>query len=214
MMKRFVCLTLLLALGPGCASVADRMIRGAERGAKRAAERETQRRTDDVVTRALQEAEDAVVCLMTDAECIARAQREGKAVEVVNAEGDPADSDIPPQRRPFWRLSTGGETREGSRHLVDVTDDRMLIQLVHKDNTNLVLMVPEPGDDRRETLAAYYTAPEGMVCGLTGPSQPLTVELLPTDGPWLRGTYVGTLMCPDLSSQVVQGYFHVRRPGD
>ncbi|MEO0556844.1 MAG: hypothetical protein AAF170_01540 [Bacteroidota bacterium] len=79
---------LLLPFAFGCASVADRMVRGVERGTERAAEREASRQADNAVTSVMRGAENAVACIMTDEACIETAQRNGHPVEVRDENGN------------------------------------------------------------------------------------------------------------------------------
>lgn len=69
--------------------------RGGERGVERATERETSRAADRAVTGAIQSAEDAVVCLVTDRECTRRAEAEGWPVEVQDKDGNVVEQRAP-----------------------------------------------------------------------------------------------------------------------
>lgn len=215
---RIVCFTLFLVLSPGCASVADRMVRGAERGAQRAAEREAQRQADLAVTRAMNEAEEAVICLVTDAECIARAQGQGKTVEIVDAEGNPVNGDaeqaVLPVDRPIWRFDVGNEQIKGTRSLVSRGDGQLVLQFVSKDGINLVMIVPEDGPPRRDVITTYYADGRGELCEMVTSTPPFYIHFEASDGPWLRGRYAGSLACPDYTELVVNGSFNIQNPED
>lgn len=86
-MKRLSLLLICLALASGCASVSDRVAQGVERGAQRAAEREASRQADRAVTNVMRGAENAVICIVTDAECVREARAQGRAVEVQDQNG-------------------------------------------------------------------------------------------------------------------------------
>lgn len=81
-------LALLIPFSFGCANVSDRIARGVERGAERAAEREASRQADQAVTSVMRSAEGAIVCIVTDEECIENARRNGEAVEVRDRDGN------------------------------------------------------------------------------------------------------------------------------
>ncbi len=59
---------------------------------KNKAKRKAEQRIDRKIDRAIDESLDAVECLVTDPECIAQAEQDGKEVKVVDANGDP----VPP----------------------------------------------------------------------------------------------------------------------
>ncbi len=87
-LSRILLLALVLPISFGCANVADRMVSGAERGAERAVDREASRQADNAVTSVMRTAENAVICLVTDIECIENARRDGDAVEVRDQNGN------------------------------------------------------------------------------------------------------------------------------
>ncbi len=87
-LPRILLIALFLPFAFGCANVADRMARGVERGAERAVDREASRQADQAVTNVMRSAENAIVCVVTDQECIDNARRNGEAVEVRDQNGN------------------------------------------------------------------------------------------------------------------------------
>lgn len=109
MMKTLLLLlaALLLGVQPAEAQIWKKAQEAAKRGAERAVERETARRADRAVTAAFGLAEDAVVCAVTDQQCIEQAQADGQDVVVVDENGDP----LPASQQPSVQAkaaATGG----------------------------------------------------------------------------------------------------------
>lgn len=90
--RRWLLLVLLaapLTVLVGCSSdLGDRLQDAAREGAERAATDEVSDRADRAVRGTFDAAEDAVRCLVTDRQCIERAEAEGRPVEVVDDEGN------------------------------------------------------------------------------------------------------------------------------
>lgn len=57
--------------------------------AKRSVERRVERQADRAVEETLDATEEVIVCVVTDVECMERAEADGKTVEVVDREGNP-----------------------------------------------------------------------------------------------------------------------------
>lgn len=57
--------------------------------AKRSVERRVERQADQAVEETLDATEEVIVCVVTDVECMERAETDGKTVEVVDREGNP-----------------------------------------------------------------------------------------------------------------------------
>ncbi|MEO1420499.1 MAG: hypothetical protein AAFU66_06055, partial [Pseudomonadota bacterium] len=74
-----LCLALVLP-GNAQAQFLDRLKDAAKRGAERAVDREVEQRTDELTTDAI----DAVICAVTDLDCIQQAKDEGRDVVVTD----------------------------------------------------------------------------------------------------------------------------------
>ncbi len=86
--SRTLLIAVFLPFAFGCANVADRLATGVEQGAERAAQREASRQADQAVTNVMRSAENAIICVVTDQECIDNARRNGEAVEVRDQNGN------------------------------------------------------------------------------------------------------------------------------
>ncbi|MDX1440335.1 MAG: hypothetical protein R3284_10585 [Rubricoccaceae bacterium] len=111
-LSRILLISLFLSLTAGCSGVADRVARGVERGAERAAEREASRQADQAITGVMRTAEGAIICIVTDEQCIENARRNGEAVEVRDRDGNVVETYPAPDG-----VNVNSDFRAGSRVL-------------------------------------------------------------------------------------------------
>lgn len=198
--------------------------------AENAAARETAAQIDRLVRNAIRCLVDDPVCpeaaggadeevifvdeegeIITDEEGVPITDRE-QALARTRSEGGDATFSSFPADRTYWRLRADGDTIEGTVAYVSVGDRRLFLHLVNRAAVNFHLVLPGEAAADGPVELALLSVGRGQACRLVPSDPPFRVRFERSEGPWLRGSYAGTLGCEDDATLPVSGTFQVENP--